>query len=77
LASKVAKTLAGTLRFGFGITGFGGACVAPVVIGALSCALICMPPSRAFGAGFGTGTACEKAAVAKPAPDVAISSASP
>ena len=32
---------------------------------ALSCALICMPPSRALGAGFGTGTACEKAAVAE------------
>ena len=31
LASKVAKILAGTLRFGSGITGFGGVWVAPVV----------------------------------------------
>jgi hypothetical protein len=30
-----------------------------------------------LGAGFGTGTTCEKAAVPKLAPDAAISSASP
>jgi hypothetical protein len=78
LASKVAKTLAGTLRFGLGITGVGGVWVVPVVIGPLfSCALICTPPSRAFGAGFGTGTVCESAGIAKPAMDVAIKRASP
>ena len=77
LASKVAKTLAGVLRRGSGITGFGGVWVAPVVIGTLSCALICTPPSRVLGAGFGTGTVCERAGVAKPATDVAIKSASP
>jgi hypothetical protein len=74
LASKVAKILAGTLRFGLGMTGFGGAWVAPVVVGTLSCALICTLPSRALGAGFGTGTVCEKAGAATA---VAISSASP
>src|SRR5882724_789078 len=69
LASKVANILAGTLRCGLGITGFGGVCVAPVVIGPFceSCALICTPPSRAFGAGFGIGTVCEKPDVAAPA----------
>src|SRR4029453_8347631 len=73
----------GTLRFGSGITGLGGLGVAPVVVGALSCALICTLPSRALGAGFGTGagfgagTACEKAGVAKPAIDVAIKRGSP
>src|SRR3569623_1337679 len=48
--------LLGTLRRGSGMTGFGGVCVAPVVEGP---ALIA-PPTRPFGAGFGTGTACAK-----------------
>src|SRR5215218_2032414 len=76
LASKVAKILAGTLRCGSGITGFGG-WVAPVVIGPFweSCALICTPPSRALGAGFGIGTFCEKEGVAAPATDAAMASA--
>src|SRR5215218_8569595 len=78
LASKVAKRLAGTLRCGSGITGLGGACVAPVVIGPFweSCALICVP-SRPLGAGFGTGTFCEKPGLGAPATEAAITSASP
>src|SRR3954469_1102917 len=78
-ASKVAKILAGTLRWGSGITGFGGACVAPVVVGPFweSCALICTPPSRAFGAGFGIGTFCESEGGAAAATDAATTSASP
>ena len=41
-----------------------------------SCALICTPPSRPFGAGFGIGTVCEKPEDAAPATEVAIKSAS-
>ena len=42
-----------------------------------SCALICTPLSRPFGAGFGIGTVCEKPEDAAPATDVAIRSANP
>src|SRR3954463_6345104 len=59
------------------MTGFGGACVAPVVSGALSEALICVCGlSRAFGAGLGTGTVCADDAVMLPASATAIASAS-
>ncbi len=48
----------------------------PVVFGA-PCALICTPPSRAFGAGFGTGTFCADEGIARPASDADINSANP
>src|SRR4051812_21782442 len=69
--------LAGTLRRGSGITGFGGGWGAPVVIGPFweSCALSCVP-SRPFGAGFGTGTFCAEDGVAMATMDAAVSSAS-
>jgi hypothetical protein len=49
------------------------------VIGAFGapCALICTPPSRAFGAGFGTGTFCADEGIATPARDAVTNSASP
>src|SRR5262245_49084695 len=71
--------LAGTLRRGSGMTGVGGCCcVAPVVIGFSAggiwfCAL---SRSRAFGAGFGTGTVCAEEDVTPAATEAATSSAS-
>src|SRR5436190_2236882 len=59
------------------MTGFGGVAVAPVVNGAFSEALIWVCAlSRAFGAGFGTGTVCADDAVMLPASAAAIASAS-
>jgi len=59
--------------------GFGGVCVARFAVVPYweSCALICTPPSRPFGAGFGIGTFCENPEVVTPATDAAIRSAKP
>jgi hypothetical protein len=71
--------LAGRLRRGSGITGFGAAAwVAPVVAGPFcgSDALI-WTPSRAFGAGLGSGTLWADAGIAVAVTKAAVSNAMP
>src|SRR4051812_18628087 len=79
------KMLAGTLRRGSGITGFGGAAIfgdGAIAVGGLGCGSAAdiwnVAPLRASGAGRGSGVVCALAAdIRKPAANVAARPVAP